>query len=103
MSDKFTLNAVPISRQSWAVILQNDEASFIHQINLFNAKARQDYINQAKFKFMNIPRKDLTAELNKLAAELISAEIEANILGKNIDLSAPEPWPQPVDSSEVLN
>jgi Protein of unknown function (DUF3631) len=103
MSDKFTLNAVQITKQSWAVILQSGDQRFIHQINLLNAKARQDYINRTRFKFMHIPRDKLTAELNKLAAELISAEIEANIQGKKIDLSAPEPWPQPVDSAEVLN
>jgi Protein of unknown function (DUF3631) len=103
MSNKFTLNAVQISRQSWVVILQNDDQHFIHQINLLNAKARQDYINRAKFKFMNIPRKDLTVELNNLAAELISAKIEANIQGKNIDFSAPQAWPDSVDGAEVLN
>jgi Protein of unknown function (DUF3631) len=103
MSDNFTLNVVPITKQSWAVILQSDDAKFIHQINLLNAKARQDFINRSRPKFMHIPRDKLTAELNKLAAELISAEIEANTHGKNIDLSAPQPWPDPVDSAEVLN
>jgi Protein of unknown function (DUF3631) len=109
MNDKFTLNAVQISRQSWAVILQNDDQRFVHQINLLNAKARQDYINRAKFKFMNIPRKELTAELNKIAAELLPAEIQAisgqgaNIHGKSINLSAPEPWLEPVDGADVLN
>jgi Protein of unknown function (DUF3631) len=109
MSDKFTLNTVPITKQSWAVILQSGDQRFIHQINLLNAKARQDYINRIRFKFMHIPRDKLTAELNKLAVELMPAEIQAkpgqgaNIHGKRIDLSAPEPWPDPVDSAEVLN
>jgi Protein of unknown function (DUF3631) len=103
MSDKFTLNAVPITKQSWALILQSGDQRFIHQINLLNAKARQDFINRSRAKFMHIPRDKLTAELNNLAAELIPAEIEANTQGKNIDLSAPEPWPDPVDSAEVLN
>jgi Protein of unknown function (DUF3631) len=103
MSDKFTLNAVPISRQSWAVILQSGDQRFIHQINLRNAKARQDYINRVKFKFMHISREDLTAEINRIAAELTPAEIEANIQGKSINLSAPQPWPESVDSAEVLN
>ncbi|HTV48304.1 MAG TPA: hypothetical protein VMG59_07665 [Phycisphaerae bacterium] len=38
MSNIFTLKAVQISRQSWAVILRHDEASFIHQINLRDAE-----------------------------------------------------------------
>src|SRR5580658_9342693 len=58
---------------------------------------------------MNIPRKDLTAELNRIAVELPPPEIRtkhsqgANIQGKNINLSAPQPWPDPVDGAEVLN
>jgi hypothetical protein len=70
MSDKFTLNAVPITKQSWALILQSGDQRFIHQINLLNAKARQDFINRSRAKFTQ----------------------SANIHGKSIDLSASEPW-----------
>ncbi|HTV48167.1 MAG TPA: DUF3631 domain-containing protein, partial [Phycisphaerae bacterium] len=109
MSNIFTLKAVQISRQSWAVILRHDETSFIHQINLRDAKAREDYINRIKIKFLHIPRDELSVQLNKLAVELSLPEIPikpipiANIPGKSLDLPAPEPWPEPVNSADIIN